>query len=628
MDRRISFSKMTIAMAIVFLVAISTTTTDNATPILFVAADGAGDGIPTGRELSLANKDGSPLRRKLEQPATEDSGNGEGGENHIVKPEDLKKVTENEETGKKVEAKENDGDEAGSGAVDQDEATETTSPKINGDDGENSDADNNDNIKPTQDNDNSPKENESKKTTGNESKSGNDPKGSKDETKGGGGDDNEDKAATPGIAHPQNLDWYDDDEGNGGFLFFLFVLVIGLGVAGVKHKEKVTDAVSKLMDAINSADGGGGAGSTAAKTTKYEPVASNEANDEEWGWGDDNENAADNDFGDDDWGDDDDDWGDDTNNIEMTTPSFSSGSGGYNNTHITQRKPSFDSDKGETPISPNLSTTASVLHPKIPKPMPAYAGSASRSVSGSSINSSGGKGASGMSLTSSNGKGGPASSRGLPMAPRSGGGSAVSASSTLTPPTAPRVPTPAATTTTAAMNPSQEIPATIGGMKMGITSLGPKKAKPTSVAKPKKKTLIGADDGDIFASMGFGGPPPPKPKTKTTTASKAAGSSRWAMAQATPPKSAPPVVSSFGSKPIAAKPVPPSAVASSKTTASGLGPGLASKPAEASIPDGFGDDDLDLDLGDDDIAGDAGLGAGDGDDWGDDDGDLDDLLFD
>lgn len=137
---------------------------------------------------------------------------------------------------------------------------------------------------------------------------------------------------------------------------------------------------------------------------------------------------------------------------------------------------------------------------------------------------------------------------------------------------------------------------------MGITSLGPKKA-PTAVTKPKKKKLMGASDDDLFASMGFGGPPS-KPKPKATLPKKFATVSTPA----------------FASKPAAPKPVSKPFVAPKP---------VVSAPAPALIPDGFGDDD-DLGLDDDDLGfgDDLDTGGGGDDDWGDDDDDLDDLLGD
>ncbi len=150
---------------------------------------------------------------------------------------------------------------------------------------------------------------------------------------------------------------------------------------------------------------------------------------------------------------------------------------------------------------------------------------------------------------------------------------------------------------------------------MGITSLGPKKA-PSAVTKPKKKKLMGASDDDLFASMGFGGPPPkpkakPAPKPKTTLPKKFS-------AVSTP---------AFASKPAAPKPVSKPFVAPKP---------VVPAPAPALIPDGFGDDDDlgldddDLGLGDDDLdfGDDLGTGGGGDDDWGGNHDDLDDLLGD
>ena len=370
--------------------------------------------------------------------------------------------------------------------------------------------------------------------------------------------------------------------------------------------------------------------------------ASSDGDDEEWGWGDDNGNGDINnddvnDLGDDGWGDDDGDWGEDSSDIEMTTPAFSGSNGGYNDKNMTQRRPSFDSDKMEAAVIAPLRNTA-VLPSKPPKPTPLkpssfHAESMSRNSSGNSVSSSSGV-ATGMSLTT-DGIGGGAS-RGIPMAPRSGP-SAIFASSSLTPPasTMTTITPPLVTASTFATT----IPTTVGGMAMGITSLGPKK-KPTVAAKPKKKTLMGATDDDIFASMGFGGPSSMSAKTKTatniatTTTTKVAGGSRWATSQTTPPPTT--AASPFGSN-SALPATKPLATAAIETTSLGLG-GFSStsavsatktripaapKTAVASIPDGFGDeDDLDLDLD----GGDAVANAEEN--WGDDDGDLDDLLFD
>merc|ERR1712157_253002 len=103
-------------------------------------------------------------------------------------------------------------------------------------------------------------------------------------------------------------------------------------------KEKVLSIVQGFL----VSNGGNQGFGSAAKTTKYEPVASDETNDEEWGWGDDDNNGSDNDDkDDDDWGDD--DWGDDIdstkkNDIEMTKPKSmvlgsktTSGGSGVNN---------------------------------------------------------------------------------------------------------------------------------------------------------------------------------------------------------------------------------------------------------------------------------------------------------
>eukprot|EP00537_Pseudo-nitzschia_pungens_P000914 CAMPEP_0172358926 /NCGR_PEP_ID=MMETSP1060-20121228/3203_1 /TAXON_ID=37318 /ORGANISM="Pseudo-nitzschia pungens, Strain cf. cingulata" /LENGTH=701 /DNA_ID=CAMNT_0013080365 /DNA_START=138 /DNA_END=2243 /DNA_ORIENTATION=+ len=440
--------------------------------------------------------------------------------------------------------------------------------------------------------------------------------------------------------------WYDEKEENGGVLFFLFVGCVVLAVLGIKHREKVCAVATFCMAIVSSVKGSGspgGAGGTAAKTTKYERVASTEADDEEWGWGDDagnvnsgsknNQQDDPDDFGGDDWGDDDDDWGDDSKDIEMTTPAFSTSNGGYNATNIHQRKPSFDSDKVETPvISPTRA--GSILSP--PKLSSFNSGSTSRNTSTSSTNSGTGMGLNSNVIVGT-------SSVGIPKAPVSGTSTTSASSSSLTPPSSTMRKTTllpsasAASASTFSMDSSQmlssaqEIPSTIGGMTMGITSLGPKK-KPSVAAKPKKKTLIGASDDDIFASMGFGGPPSkPKPAVATPKkigATPTTGAGRRTTGRPTPPK---PTVSPFGNKTAisAAKPKTGGMSSLSAATPNPTIP-AAPKPAPALIPDGFGDDDdldLDLDDGGNDLGVDAGAGGG-GDDWGDDDGDLDDLLFD
>jgi hypothetical protein len=304
--------------------------------------------------------------------------------------------------------------------------------------------------------------------------------------------------------------------------------------------------------------------------------ASGETNDEEWGWGDDDDNGTNDDDDNDDWGDD--DWDDDTNgttsknDIEMTTPHFSSKLS-YNDANIVQRRPSSGDEE-------------EVVYPTAP-------GTPSKSLSLNLKSSNGGR-SNGMNnnLGGSNGFGSSQQSRLKPLA---------------------------ATTTVTAT----KIPAAIGGMTMGITSLGPKK-KPTRAAKAKKKNLLGASDDDLFASMGFGGPPSatkPKALPSKFASPPAASSTQWA-AQTKP---------SGSSTAFAAKPK-----ASSNNLGMASAPVVAPfsrtptpVPAPALIPDGFGDDDLNL--GDDDLGlsdADDSAGIGGDDNWGDDDGDLDDLLFD
>jgi len=394
------------------------------------------------------------------------------------------------------------------------------------------------------------------------------------------------------------------EDGN-GVVYFLLVVLIGLCAAGYKNKDKIEPKIKELIETVSKEfepDGrSGGGGFSVSKTTKYEQVASEETNDEEWGWGDDNGNATNDD--DDDWGDD--DWGDDMGtagkkDIEMTTPAFSSNNS-YDDTNMVQRRPSSgDEDEARRPVTKSTPVKTMSL--------------GSKSTSGGRSN--------GMRLGTS-----PA------MTP-----STMSKKHTPAKPPAPSM---------AATNLPQDMPGTIGGMAMGITSLGPKK-KPAAAAKPKKKKLLGATDDDLFASMGFGGPPAaskPKPKPKPTTlpskfASPPAASSkpttiagsgsRWAT-QATP---SPLAASTTFAKPAPPKPASTLGVASAAPAV--VNPfASTSAPAPALIPDGFGDDDLDL--GDDDLdlgGDDLGLGtadsagAGGDDDWGDDDGDLDDLLFD
>jgi len=408
---------------------------------------------------------------------------------------------------------------------------------------------------------------------------------------------------------------WDDDEGNAGVQFFLFALAIGLVVGGIRNKEKI-------LSLYRSVAGGTGAATSASKTTKYEQVASDDGNDEEWGWGnDDGDNDDnDNDNDDDDWGDD--DWGDDigtsnSKDIEMTTPQFSSNSS-YNDTNITQRKPSFELDK-------ETNTRSSSPQRPVATKKTSMALNGAATVSPSTVG--------GSSVTN------PPISR-IPIAPRSTG-SSISATSLQSQNAAKTVPMPkaiatprpskiastATTTRTLSVGATglpQGLPGTIGGMTMGITSLGPKKTpSKASASKPKKKTLLGASDDDIFASMGFGGPPSvtkPKPPSKPRASPAMGGSGRWGQ----PPTSAA----------ITTTPVVPRSLASastpSRSTSTSFGvppaPVATSTPAPAPIPDGFGDDDdLDLDLGGD---GDDFGNKGGGDEWGSDDGDLDDLLFD
>jgi len=349
-----------------------------------------------------------------------------------------------------------------------------------------------------------------------------------------------------------------------------------LCAAGIKYNGKIVPIVQGLRS------GGGG---IAAKTTKYEKVAAVESNDEEWGWGDENENVSNN-GDDDDWGDD--DWEDDDidtiskNGIELTqtTPPFSS-KNSYNNAHLKQRSSSPDENDFGRPVTAK----------------PIVKGMGLKTASGRSTSTpirSAGSAVSGMSLQKK-----------LPQA------------------------FPAKTLS----------PGTIGGMTMGITSLGSKK-KPVVAAKPRKKKLLGASDDDLFASMGFGGPPSaskPKPKPKATLPSKFASRSPSSATSTSKPKP----TTLGASTAFAAKPKPLASTFTKKPAPVFLTPAPVSAPAL--IPDGFGDDDLDLDLGDvpdgfgdDDLDldlrgdddDDLGLGdAGGGDNnWEDDDSDLNDLL--
>ena len=269
-----------------------------------------------------------------------------------------------------------------------------------------------------------------------------------------------------------------------------------------------------------------------------------DAKDEEWGWGDDANNGAietsDDDWGDDDWGDDLDS-GSNKKGIEMTTPHFSNSNGSFNNHNIVQRRPSSEDESAamKTPV----------------KSM-----SLKKSTSVGSNNSN--------------------KARASPTPKKLSLGA-----SRMTP-----------------SMPQQQLPGSIGGMSMGITSLGPKK-QPAAVAKPKKKKLLGAMDDDLFADMGFGGPPKPKAAATPSKPVTPASSSRWATAQPVAPTKTTTAASSPSFSTMTSKPTPAPAPA----------------PTPALIPDGFGDDGLDF--GDDDL----GLGDAGADGFGDDD-DLDDLL--